>query len=111
MRKQRVVRSRIPPDILENIPLNHAIGRLPPNYNFEIHKTVWRIREVSKSQLVRVRVLDTSSCPSCAAVENSRVIDCHRIQIITPQLLTESPKLLERRGTYHIRISVLCTKT
>lgn len=55
MRKQRVVRSRIPPDILENTALNHAIGRLPPNYNFEIHKTVWRIREVSKPAGYTVR--------------------------------------------------------
>ena len=46
MRKQRVVRNRIPADILENVALNRAIGRLPPNYNFEIHKTVWRVREV-----------------------------------------------------------------
>ncbi|CAN0020509.1 unnamed protein product [Hapterophycus canaliculatus] len=47
MKKQRVVRNRIPADILENAGLNEAIGRLPPNYNFEVHKTVWRIREVS----------------------------------------------------------------
>ncbi|CAN0173736.1 unnamed protein product, partial [Ectocarpus sp. 12 AP-2014] len=45
MRKQRVVRNRIPADILESAALNRAIERLPVNYNFEIHKTVWRIRE------------------------------------------------------------------
>ncbi|CAM9778797.1 unnamed protein product [Ectocarpus sp. 12 AP-2014] len=45
MRKQRVVRNRTPADILENAALNRAIERLPVNYNFEIHKTVWRIRE------------------------------------------------------------------
>lgn len=40
------MRNRIPADILEDDALNRAIGRLPANYNFEIHKTVWRVREV-----------------------------------------------------------------
>lgn len=47
MRKQRVVRNRIPREIVENEALNRAIAGLPANYNFEIRKTVWRIREVS----------------------------------------------------------------
>jgi 2-(3-amino-3-carboxypropyl)histidine synthase len=34
---------------LENKELNEAIKVLPPNYNFEIHKTVWRIEEVKKA--------------------------------------------------------------
>lgn len=47
MRKpRRVIRNRIPTDIVGNAALNRAISRLPANYNFEIHKTVWRIREV-----------------------------------------------------------------
>lgn len=36
---------QIPDDILKNDELNKAIGILPSNYNFEIHKTVWRIRQ------------------------------------------------------------------
>lgn len=52
MRKpRRVIRNRIPTEIVENAALNRAISRLPANYNFEIHKTVWRIREVCVPKL------------------------------------------------------------
>ena len=37
--------SQIPTEILNNVELNSAISVLPSNYNFEIHKTVWRIRQ------------------------------------------------------------------
>lgn len=36
---------RIPDEILEDSELQAAIAQLPSNYNFEIHKTVWRARE------------------------------------------------------------------
>ncbi|KAJ1728725.1 Diphthamide biosynthesis protein 1 [Coemansia biformis] len=36
--------SQVPADIVEDSRLNQAIGLLPSNYNFEIHKTVWQIR-------------------------------------------------------------------
>ena len=42
--KRRVAR-QIPDDILNNAELNAAISVLPPNYNFEIQKTIWRVRE------------------------------------------------------------------
>ena len=35
--------SQIPDSILCNPSLNKAISLLPSNYNFEVHKTVWRI--------------------------------------------------------------------
>jgi len=41
---RRFVRQQIPDDILHNPALNEAIKVLPVNYNFEIHKTVWRLR-------------------------------------------------------------------
>ncbi len=41
--RAKAKRNRIPDEILENEMLNRAIGLLPANYNFEIHKTVWRI--------------------------------------------------------------------
>lgn len=46
-RKQHVgrVMNQIPDDILNDKDLNDAIGLLPSNYNFEIHKTVWNIRK------------------------------------------------------------------
>ncbi|PNW79266.1 hypothetical protein CHLRE_09g408500v5 [Chlamydomonas reinhardtii] len=42
---KRFVRQQVPDDILHNDQLNEAIRVLPANYNFEIHKTVWRIRQ------------------------------------------------------------------
>lgn len=38
------VANQIPEDILNDPQLNKAIGQLPPNYSFEIHKTIWQIR-------------------------------------------------------------------
>uniref|UniRef100_A0A0A9Y073 2-(3-amino-3-carboxypropyl)histidine synthase subunit 1 n=2 Tax=Lygus hesperus TaxID=30085 RepID=A0A0A9Y073_LYGHE len=43
-RPQTKTLNKIPPDILENPTLNLAIRQLPSNYNFEVHKTVWRIK-------------------------------------------------------------------
>ena len=40
---------QVPADILNNAALNAAIAILPGNYNFEIHKTVWRIRQVGRA--------------------------------------------------------------
>ena len=37
-------RNAIPDEILNNTELNEAIAILPPNYNFEIHKIIWRIK-------------------------------------------------------------------
>ena len=34
----------VPQDILDNASLNEAVGLLPSNYNFEVYKTLWRIR-------------------------------------------------------------------
>jgi len=42
---KRFVRQTIPVDILENTSLNEAITVLPANYNFEIHKTIWRLKK------------------------------------------------------------------
>ncbi|GAM84390.1 hypothetical protein ANO11243_023840 [Dothideomycetidae sp. 11243] len=36
--------NQVPPDILNDDDINKAIALLPPNYNFEIHKTIHRIR-------------------------------------------------------------------
>jgi hypothetical protein len=40
---------QIPDDIINNPELNEAIKVLPHNYNFEIHKTIWRIRDLKKA--------------------------------------------------------------
>ena len=36
--------NQVPAGILEDADINEAIGLLPPNYSFEIHKTIHRIR-------------------------------------------------------------------
>ncbi|XP_072967009.1 uncharacterized protein [Typha angustifolia] len=44
---KRFVRSQIPPSILSDPALNAAISLLPSNYDFEIHKTIHRLRSSS----------------------------------------------------------------
>lgn len=48
---KRKAANRIPEDILNNSELNAAISALPSNYNFEIHKTVWRIKLTNAKQV------------------------------------------------------------
>ncbi|KAJ2454655.1 Diphthamide biosynthesis protein 1 [Coemansia sp. RSA 2336] len=43
--------NQIPVDILEDARLNQAIGILPNNYNFEVHKTVWQIRRLGATRV------------------------------------------------------------
>lgn len=45
VRGPRRVANQIPDDILTDPELQEAIRALPANYNFEIHKTVWRVRQ------------------------------------------------------------------
>lgn len=45
------VASQIPASITEDADLNEAIKLLPSNYNFEIHKTVWNIRNAGASRV------------------------------------------------------------
>ncbi|KAL5857243.1 hypothetical protein ACOSQ3_004701 [Xanthoceras sorbifolium] len=41
---KRFVKNQIPDSILNDASLNAAVSLLPHNYNFEIHKCVWRVR-------------------------------------------------------------------
>lgn len=43
--------NKIPQDIINNPQINEAMGALPQNYNFEIHKTIWRIRELKAKRV------------------------------------------------------------
>ncbi len=38
--------NQIPDELLQNKELNLQIKQLPENYNFEIHKTIWRIQTI-----------------------------------------------------------------
>jgi 2-(3-amino-3-carboxypropyl)histidine synthase len=37
--------NQIPDEIINNSELNEIVKQLPSNYNFEIHKTLWRIKQ------------------------------------------------------------------
>lgn len=43
--------NHIPDDILHNVDLQNAIKVLPANYNFEIPKTIWRIRQANAKRV------------------------------------------------------------
>lgn len=42
---RRIIGQQVPDEILKNEALNAAVAILPANYNFEVHKTVWRLRQ------------------------------------------------------------------
>lgn len=50
--KAPVKATKIPDELLNDPLLNAAIAALPSNYNFEIHKTIWRIREAKAKRVV-----------------------------------------------------------
>ncbi|KAH8309737.1 hypothetical protein KR067_002147 [Drosophila pandora] len=43
--------NRIPQELFDDPLLQQAIDRLPSNYNFELHKTIWRIREMKAKRV------------------------------------------------------------
>lgn len=43
--------NKIPQSIIDDPEINAAISVLPPNYNFEIHKTIWRTREMKAKRV------------------------------------------------------------
>ncbi|KAM7493862.1 hypothetical protein LguiB_028471 [Lonicera macranthoides] len=48
---KRFVKNQIPDSITTDPALNAAISLLPPNYNFEIHKCVWRVRSTGAKRV------------------------------------------------------------
>ena len=44
-RAARRTARQVPEELLNNVELREAVGALPSNYNFEITKTIWRIRQ------------------------------------------------------------------
>ncbi|KAG0181837.1 Diphthamide biosynthesis protein 1 [Apophysomyces sp. BC1021] len=49
-RASRIV-NQIPDEILNDPLLNKAIEQIPSNYNFEVHKTVWRVRKAGAKKV------------------------------------------------------------
>lgn len=52
--KRSKVASQIPAEVLNDPKLASAISALPSNYNFELYKTVWRVRQM-KAQRVALQ--------------------------------------------------------
>ncbi|XP_029467881.1 2-(3-amino-3-carboxypropyl)histidine synthase subunit 1 [Rhinatrema bivittatum] len=50
-RPRRRAVSHIPQEILDNRQLQEAVGALPTNYNFEIYKTIWRIKQTGAKRV------------------------------------------------------------
>ncbi|XP_010519544.1 PREDICTED: diphthamide biosynthesis protein 1 [Tarenaya hassleriana] len=48
---KRFVKNQIPDSILNDASLNAAISLLPSNYNFEVHKCVWRIKSTNAKRI------------------------------------------------------------
>uniref|UniRef100_A0A672SW78 2-(3-amino-3-carboxypropyl)histidine synthase subunit 1 n=1 Tax=Sinocyclocheilus grahami TaxID=75366 RepID=A0A672SW78_SINGR len=51
VRGPRRVANQIPDEILNDPELNEAIKALPASYNFEIHKTIWRVRNAKAKRV------------------------------------------------------------
>ncbi|XP_074640888.1 2-(3-amino-3-carboxypropyl)histidine synthase subunit 1-like [Tubulanus polymorphus] len=47
----RKLAHQVPDDILNDPQINKAIAQLPENYNFEIHKTIWRVRSTNAKRV------------------------------------------------------------
>lgn len=59
--------NQIPEELLNDKELNQQIKQLPENYNFEIHKTIWRIRNIKAKR----------------GIVNSHLFDCSRFRLIS----------------------------
>lgn len=66
--------NKIPPSILNDPEINEAISALPQNYNFELHKTIWRVREL-KAKRVALQLPEGSYTITFARKFNSFL--CH----------------------------------
>lgn len=53
--------NKIPQEILNDPQINEAMSALPQNYNFEIHKTIWRVREM-KAKRVALQMPEGRIC-------------------------------------------------
>ncbi|CAH1801706.1 unnamed protein product [Owenia fusiformis] len=62
---------QIPEEIINDVQLNDAIKQLPSNYNFEIHKTVWKVRynKAKKVALQFPEGLLLFACPIADIIE------------------------------------------
>jgi len=59
---------QIPEEIINNVEINNSIKQLPDNYNFEIHKTIWKIRQI-KAQKVALQFPEGLLLFSCVIAD------------------------------------------
>lgn len=62
---------KIPQSLLDDPEINEAISVLPANYNFEIHKTIWRAREL-KSKRIALQMPE-GLCPIRPLIEKKKL--------------------------------------
>jgi 2-(3-amino-3-carboxypropyl)histidine synthase len=43
--------NKVPDELLHDVNLKSAMNNLPENYNFEIPKTIWRIRQTGAKRV------------------------------------------------------------
>jgi hypothetical protein len=74
---RRIVRQQVPDDILHDPALAAAMSVLPANYNFEIHKTVWRVRQAGAKQVgpAAAAAAGPSVLPACLI--RRQTLHCH----------------------------------
>jgi hypothetical protein len=77
---------QIPPDIADNPQLKAAMEALPSNYNFEVPKTLWRIRQ-AKAKRVALQFPEGLLMYSCTI--SDIIAECALVsRMPTPQPLT-----------------------
>ncbi|XP_041092584.1 2-(3-amino-3-carboxypropyl)histidine synthase subunit 1-like [Polyodon spathula] len=65
---QRRVANQIPAEILNDADLQEAVKALPQNYNFEIPKTVWRVRQ-AQARRVALQMPEGLQMFACAVAD------------------------------------------
>ncbi|DBA98686.1 hypothetical protein WJX77_005684 [Trebouxia sp. C0004] len=68
LQPKRFVRQQIPDHVLLNEALNSAIAVLPANYSFEVHKTVWRLKQ-AKAKRVAIQFPEGLLMYSCVIAD------------------------------------------
>ncbi|PKU31990.1 diphthamide biosynthesis protein 1 [Limosa lapponica baueri] len=68
---------QIPEEILGNVELREAAEALPRNYNFEIPKTIWRIRQArAKKASQELRSQYKVCVPQCKPLSPGEILGC-----------------------------------
>eukprot|EP00501_MAST-03F_sp_TOSAG23-6_P000223 GSMAST32.ASY1.ANO1.228.1 assembled CDS len=84
-RRRRIQRSgmnrrllnQVPDDILQCEALNKAIAQLPSNYNFEIHKSVWKVMQAKHFTGVETLIMGDVTYGACCVDDlSAKALGC-----------------------------------